>query len=299
MANLPKVIAIVGPTSSGKTALGVALARKYNGEIVSADSRQIYRGMDIGTAKATEHEMRGVPHHLLGITSPKRTFTVAEYRTRGIKALNQIIAKEKLPIVVGGTGFYIDALFSDMFPDVKPNPKLRKTLDALPVKTLFAILKKKDPRRAKTIDPANKRRLVRALEIIAATGKPIPSRPIDKNKYDILFLGLRPNARILHKRIHDRLALQLRHGMIAEVRRLHEKDGVSWKRLDDLGLEYRYVSRYLRHLLTKQEMIAQLETEVRRYAKRQMTWFKKNKEIRWIAKPGEAEKMVEEFLKTN
>jgi tRNA dimethylallyltransferase len=293
-----KIIAIVGPTSSGKTALSIALAKKYNAAVISADSRQVYRSMDIGTGKVTKREMRGIPHYLLGVASPKRTFTAAEYRTKARRAIASIVRAGKLPIVCGGTGFYLDTLFSDAsLPNVRPNISLRKKLNAMGTKNLFAMLVKKDARRAATIDRNNRRRLIRALEIIAATGKPIPARfPAPEKSGRVLFIGLRPDAKKLSRNIHDRLIARLRHGMIAEVRRLHEKGGVSWKRLDDLGLEYRYVSRYIRGMLTKQEMIVRLEMEIRHYAKRQMTWFRRNPAIHWIRNEKNAERFVEKFL---
>jgi len=300
MPDIPhqKIIAIVGPTSSGKTSLSITLAKKYNGAVVSADSRQVYRGMDIGTGKVTKREMRGVPHYLLDVASPKRTFSAATYRQKARKAVGAIARSGKLPIICGGTGFYVDALLSRTFlPDVKPNPTLRKKWDAMETKDLFAMLTQKDPRRAARIDPHNKRRLVRALEIIATTGKPVPlASSALETDYRILFIGLRTNPEKLRRAIHDRLLARLRHGMIAEVRRLHEKNGMSWQRLDDLGLEYRYVSRYLRGLLAKQEMIAALEMEIQHYAKRQMTWFKRNSAIHWITDKKSADPLVEKFL---
>jgi len=295
-----KIVAIVGPTASGKTALSIALAKKYNGAVVSADSRQVYRGMDIGTGKVTKREMRGVPHYLLSIASPKRTFTAAAYRAKARKAVEAITRAGKLPIVCGGTGFYIDTLLTNTsLPDVKPNASLRKKMDVMKTKDLFAMLMKKDLRRAETIDRNNRRRLIRALEIIAMTGKPVSAQSLAPAIYkDILFIGLRPNKKKLARNIHDRLTLRLRRGMVAEVKRLHDKDGVGWERLDDLGLEYRYISRYLRGILTKQEMITQLETESRHYAKRQMTWFKRNSATHWIANAKTADSLVKKFLAT-
>jgi len=300
IARSGKIIAIVGPTSSGKTTLSIALAKKYNGAIISADSRQVYRGMDVGTGKVTKREMRGVPHYLLDVASPKRIFTVTEYCAKARKAIRSVSHVKKLPIICGGTGFYIDALLSDvLIPDVRPNASLRKKLDKMETEDLFIMLAQKDLRRAATIDRNNRRRLIRAIEIIAATGKPIPERSsAPKKSESILFIGLRPDAKKLARDIHDRLILRLRRGMVAEVQHLHEKDGVSWRRLDDLGLEYRYVSRYLRGMLTKQEMIAQLETEICHYAKRQMTWFKRNSSIHWITNVKTADLLIKKFLAT-
>ena len=299
MATLPKakIIVIAGPTASGKTDLSVMLAKKYGGEIVSADSRQVYRGMNIGTGKATLREQGGIPHHLLDVASPKRTFTAAHYRKQGRRAIANILKDRKVPIVVGGTGFYIDALLGDApLPDIRPNPALRKKWERRSAPELFALLQKKDPRRAAEIDRHNKRRLVRALEIIAATGAPIAPRGPLRSQYEILFIGLRPDPATLRKKIHDRLMSRLKRGMVAEVRRLHEKEGVGWKRLDDLGLEYRFVSRYLRGLMDRNEMVVELERAINHYAKRQMTWFKKNPGMHWITGPESAEPLVKKFL---
>lgn len=283
----PKILAIVGPTASGKTSLSIELARRFNGEIVSADSRQVYRGMDIGTGKVTKREMRGVPHHLLDVASPQRTFTAARYQDLGTRAIKNILRNGKLPIVVGGTGFYIDSLlYGYNLPKVLPNMKLRHALEGRPAESLFKELKKRDPRRAKTIDRHNKRRLVRALEIVIQTKRPVPSREetiAKKSAYDVIKIGLALNEKDLKKNISRRLTKRLRQGMIKEVERLHDKEGLSWKRLDSFGLEYRYISRYLQGIITRQQMIAAINKETWQYAKRQMTWFKKDKEIVWIS----------------
>jgi tRNA dimethylallyltransferase len=297
----PKLIAIVGPNASGKTSLGIELAKKFNGEIISADSRQIYRGLDIGSGKATKREMRGIPHHLIDVASPRKVFTVAQFQKLGRRIIRKIIAKGKLPIIVGGTGLYVDALtHNHIFPTVKPNPKLRRKLEAQSPAALFAQLKKLDPRRAATIDPHNPRRLVRALEIVFATKRPVPSREEALNSasdYDVLTLGVAISKKKLHEKIHRRLLARLRHGMIREVERLRES-GLSFQRLENLGLEYRYLGRYLQGQLSKKEMAAELEKEIRRYADRQMTWFRKDKTIRWIKNDREAEKKIKRFLKT-
>jgi tRNA dimethylallyltransferase len=297
----PKLIAIVGPTASGKTSLSIALAKKFHGEIVSADSRQVYSGLNIGSGKVAKREMRGIPHHLLDIASPQKIFTVAQFQKQGRRAIQKIIAKEKLPIIVGGTGLYVDALIhSHVFPSVKPNFSLRKKLEAQSTEKLFAQLQRLDPRRAATIDHHNPRRLVRALEIIFTTKQPVPSanEVLDPSSdHDVLILGVSISEKKLRENIHRRLITRLRHGMVQEAERLH-KAGVSFKRLETLGLEYRYLGRYLQGKLTKKEMETRLEKEIRRYAKRQMTWFRKNKSIRWIKTQREAEKEVRTFFKT-
>ncbi|HVM77350.1 MAG TPA: tRNA (adenosine(37)-N6)-dimethylallyltransferase MiaA [Candidatus Paceibacterota bacterium] len=294
------IVAIVGPTASGKTALSIALARKYNGEIISADSRQVYRGMDIGSGKATRGEMRGVRHHMLDVASPRSTFSVGQYQAISKKILKGILTRRKLPIVVGGTGFYIDSLlYNYALPSVKPDPALRRKLEKQSAEKLFAQLKKLDPARAANIDPHNPRRLVRALEIVLATGRPVPNREAalaQKTEYPILKIGLNPSAPALKKNIAARLAKRFRAGMIREVERLHA-NGVSWKKLDDFGLEYRYVSRYLRGMITKEQMIARIEKESWHYAKRQMTWFKRDKQIHWVKNKKQAQALVKQFIK--
>ncbi len=278
---IQKVLVIVGPTATGKSALAVEIARKFDGEIISADSRQVYRGLDVGTGKIIKKEMRGIPHHLLDVASPKKQFSVAEYQTLAQNKIADILARGKLPIICGGTGLYVDAaLGRAVFPEVPPNPALRAKLEQKSPEALFAMLQEIAPERARTIDRHNPRRLVRALEIASAgSNNNISIRPYD----NVLWLGLTLPLDILKRKIHTRLLTRInKQDMISETRRLHAK-GLSWKRMEALGLEYRYLSRYLRGRITKEEMTAKLQTEIYRYARRQMTWFKRNKEIRWFA----------------
>jgi tRNA dimethylallyltransferase len=299
-----KIIAVVGPTSSGKSALAVKLAKKFNGEIISADSRQVYRGMNLGTGKITKKEMAGIPHYLLDVASPRARFTVAQYKKLGQAAIKKIQKKNKLPIVCGGSGFYIRALLDDLtIPAVKPNLKLRAQLEKKPTAQLFAMLKKLDPRRAKIIDRHNPRRLIRALEIIKTTGKKIPvlqTAPAD----NVLFIGIKITPVILARRIKNRLQKRLRQGMLQEIKNLRAQ-GLSWKKMDDFGLEYRWLAKYLqnktlRHTqgkLSYQEMITRLQKDIEHYAKRQMTWFEADKRILWIKNKRGATKAAENFLK--
>jgi tRNA dimethylallyltransferase len=276
---MKKVLIIVGPTSSGKSDLAVKLAQQFDGEIISADSRQVYRGLDIGSGKITKQEMKDIPHHLLDVAHPKQRFSVAEYKHIATRQLNNIISRGKLPMIVGGTGFYIDVMTGKVsLPNVPPNEKLRATLTLKSAKELFQILTKKDPARAHTIDPLNKIRLVRALEIVEALDHVPPTQSEDATNIEFIYLGLRPDN--LHERIDQRLLSRM-NGIINEVKKLHQK-GLSWKRFYELGLEYRYVSLYLQKKLTKSEMLKQLSQASRHYAKRQMTWFKRNKEIQWF-----------------
>lgn len=294
-ARKPKVVVIVGPTASGKSDLAVKIAQKFNGEIVSADSRQVYRGMDIGTGKITAQEMRDIPHHLLDVASPKRTFTVAQYVKLAERAIFGILQRGKLPIVVGGTGFYIQALVDGIkIPAVPPNPKLRKQLGKKTAEELFLMLQARDPERAATIERKNKHRLIRALEIIEALGK-VPT-PRARPRYDALFIGIAREPDELRLLIRKRLENRMNKGMINEVKRLHEKNGVSWTRLENLGLEYRYIARFLQKKLSYNEMLVELERAIWHYAKRQMTWFKRDKRIHWITAPQKAAALVKASL---
>ncbi len=278
----PKIIAIVGPTASGKTALSVELAQKINGEIISADSRQVYLGMDIGTGKITPEEMLGIPHHLIDIADPVTVYTGADFVKDASEAITSIVGREHVPIVTGGTFFYIDLLRGKMqAAPVEPNEDFRNSLAHFKDDELFAELQVKDPKRASTIDPFNRRRLIRALEVIEALGS-VPQNTTTESPYSWLLLGIETKKDMLHDKIHDRLLARLESGMVQEVETLLAQ-GVSYERLDDLGLEYRYIGQYLQKNLTYEEMISELETKIRQYAKRQMTWLKRNPEIEWFS----------------
>lgn len=295
MQRKPKILVIVGPTASGKSDLAVLLAKQFDGEVLSADSRQVYRGMNIGTGKVTKHEMGGVPHHLLDVASPKKIYTASDFKEDGKQALEEIIQRKKLPIVCGGTGFYIAALIDDLLlPDVPPDLTLRKQLEKKTAAELFAVLKKLDSARAKSIDAKNPRRLVRAIEIARALGK-VPTLK-RKEHYDPLVIGIAVPQELLRERIHIRLKKRMRMGMVAEAKRLHES-GLSWRRMEALGLEYRYLARYLQKKLTRTTMLVELEKEIYQYAKRQMTWFNKDKRVHWIPRDeDEAVRLVKQFL---
>ncbi|MEX2013296.1 MAG: tRNA (adenosine(37)-N6)-dimethylallyltransferase MiaA [Parcubacteria group bacterium] len=275
-----KILVILGPTASGKSSLAVKLAKKFKGEIISADSRQVYRDLDVGTGKITKQEMEGVPHHMLDVVSPRKQFSASKYKKLASLSLQHIVIKNKLPIVVGGTGLYIDALLGIVsFPDVAPNPPLRKKLEKKSAEELFQMLKKKDPRRAADIDPNNKVRLIRALEIIESLGF-VPkagTKTLIPRTY--IYIGLKPDN--LDRRIYKRLVKRLKP-MIREAKKLIELEAISYKRMHQLGLEYRYIAMYLQGKLSRDEMVERLCAEIRRYAKRQMTWFKRNKKIKWF-----------------
>ena len=292
-----KLIVILGPTASGKSGLAVKLAKKFNGEIISADSRQVYRGMDIGTGKVTKKEMEGIFHYLLDVVSPKRRFTVFQYRKLAINAINKILKKGKIPVLCGGTGFYIQAVVDGiLIPEVPPDWKLRKKLEKKSLKELFFQLKKLDPKRAKKIDKKNPRRLIRALEVIIKTKKPIPALKKKPLPYPVLMLGIKKDFQTLKKLIKGRLLKRLKRGMIAEVKRL-KKSGVSWKRLEDFGLEYRWITKFLQKKISFLEMKKELQKDIEHFAKRQMNWFKRDQKIRWVKNYKEAEKLVKKFLK--
>lgn len=290
-----KLIVILGPTSSGKTDLSIKLAKNFNGEIISADSRQVYKGMNIGSGKVTKKEMSGIPHHLLDIANPKRKFSVAQYRKLANKAIKNIQNKNKLPFLVGGTGFYIQSIVDGIvIPEVKPDWKLRNELEKLNNEQLFAKLKKLDPQKALSIDRNNPRRLIRALEIVIKTKKPIPVLE-KKNNFKTLQIGISKSKKALKILIGKRLEKRLKNNaMIKEVKKLHKT--LSWKRLEEFGLEYRFVAQYLQGKITKEEMKRLIQLESEHYAKRQMTWFKRDKNIIWVNNYKELERLIRNFI---
>ena len=296
---LKKIVVIVGPTASGKSGLAVMLAKKFGGGVVSADSRQVYKGLDIGTGKVTPQKITRVPHHLLDVASPRRVYTVTDFVTDARTVIAGIVARGKLPIIAGGTAFYIDTLLGDTSPaPVPPNEKLRAKLEKKTKTALVEILEKIDPRFAQKIDTKNPHRLIRAIEIATALGRIPPLKK--KCFYDALKVGIRVPHETLKEKIHARLASRMKQGMIAEAQLLHEK-GLSWKRMETLGLEYRSLARYLQKEISKQEMLMELEAAICRYGKRQMTWWKRDVHIKWYT-PHEYEKIettIAEFLTTD
>jgi tRNA dimethylallyltransferase len=289
-----RLIVILGQTASGKTDLSIKLAKKFNAEIVSADSRQVYQGMDIGTGKISKKEMQSIPHYLLDVASPKRKFTIAQYKKLALKKIHLIHKKNKIPFLVGGTGFYIKSIVEGIvLPEVKPNWTLRKKLEKKNAQELFEILKKIDLKRSKTIETKNKRRLVRAIEIATSIGK---SPELKKYpEFDVLVIGIKKEKKDLNKLIKKRLLKRLKQGLVVEIKKLH-KNGVSWKRLEEFGLEYRFVAQYVQGKMKYNEMIEKLQKEIEHFAKRQMTWFKRDKKIKWIKTYRQAEKFLEEFI---
>jgi tRNA dimethylallyltransferase len=242
----------------------------------------VYKGLDIGSGKITEKEMRGVPHHLLDVASPKKRFTVIDFKSQAEQTIEDILGRKKVPIICGGTGFYTDALVKNIvLPDIAPNTELRKKLNKKTAPQLMAMLKKLDPRRARTIDPKNMRRIIRAIEVAKALGA-VPQVKRAPPRYRTLTIGLTLPPEQLRERINTRLAARLKQGMINEVASLNKK-GLSWKRLDELGLEYRFVAAFLQKKLSREEMTTKLQNEIYHFSKRQMTWFKRDESINWFS----------------
>ncbi|MES2014824.1 MAG: tRNA (adenosine(37)-N6)-dimethylallyltransferase MiaA [Patescibacteria group bacterium] len=284
-----KVIVIAGPTAAGKTGLSIEIAKTLGGEIVSADSRQVYRGLNLGTGKITPQEMEGIPHHLLDVADPKDTFSASDFVRLGRGAIDDILKRGKVPIIVGGTGFYIDALLGSIsLPEVPADPAFRFQLSGFSLEELNAKIKKLDPEKAKTIDTKNPVRLIRAIEIARALGAVPPSAP--EKIYDTLFIGLTLPQEELKTRIHTRLLGRVEEGMLEEAKSLHAK-GLSFERMEELGLEYRYMARHLNGDMTQGEMLESLEKEIVQYAKRQITWLKRNKDIHWF-RPEQKEEIL-------
>lgn len=293
-----KLIVILGPTATGKTSLSIKLAKIFSGEIISADSRQVYKGLDIGSGKITKKEKNGIRHYLLDIASPKRRFTVAQYQKLATKAVKNIQKRGKLPFLVGGTGFYIQSVVDNIaIPEVRPNWTLRKKLEKISAEEIFLILKNLNPARAKTIDPKNPRRLIRAIEIALAHHRrptSVTYRRRASLTFDVMQIGIKKDKEELKILIHKRLQKRIKD-IIAEVNKMHENN-LSWKRLEELGLEYRFVAQYLQGNIPYQEMSDKLQKEIEHFAKRQMTWFKRDKRIHWVKNQSEAEKLIKNFL---
>jgi len=277
----PIVFVIVGQTATGKSDVAVQIAKKINGEVISADSRQVYKGIDIGTGKITKKEMKGIPHHLLDVVSLKKNFTVAQYKKLAEKKLKKIVTRGKVPILCGGTGFYVDAITKGIIlPKVRPHPRLRKKLEKKTTEQLFDLLKKIDKERAKTIDSKNKVRLIRAIEIVKYLGK-VPEIKTKPSKYTFIHIGLKLPEKILKRKIASRLKQRIRAGMAIELYELNKK-GVPWQRFMELGFDQKYVALFLQKEISEKEMLEKLFNGNWQYAKRQMTWFKRDENIKWF-----------------
>ena len=270
------ILCIAGPTASGKTSRAVAEALAQNGEIISVDSRQVYRELDIGTEKVTPEEMRGVPHHLIDIRDPQEHYSAGDFVQDATRLIEEISARGKLPILAGGTHFYFDALLKGLPASVDENPALRAELEKLSTEELYARVAAADARRASELDPQNRRRLIRALEIIESLGT-VPSRQALNAKhltqYETEWIIIDPPREELRARIDARLASAFQRGLIDEVRRVREQVGDV--RLDELGLEYRLVGEYLRGERPEDSLIPALSAKLWQYARRQKAWLRK------------------------
>lgn len=285
----PKVIVICGPTASGKTALSIELAKRINGEVVSADSMQIYKDMDIGSAKVTKEEMQGIKHYLVDCVSPDERYSVANYKLDAKKAIEEILKKGKTPIVVGGTGLYIDALIYEIeYQDIKINESYRKELESIKqnqgLEVLYERALKIDPEAMKKISPNDSKRIMRVLEIYEATGKNKTEQEAESRlkeiPYNYKVFAITMDREKLYERINKRVDIMIENGLIEEVKELLKKYKEFPTAMQALG--YKEVKEYLDGELTKQEMIDKIKQESRRYAKRQLTWFRKNKQTIWI-----------------
>jgi tRNA dimethylallyltransferase len=276
----PKVIAIVGPTASGKTALGISLATKIGGEIISADSRQIYKGMNLVARVPTKKEMAGVPHHLLAAIDPKKPYSAGAFAKAARKKIVEIQKRNRVPIVVGGTGFYTDALLRGLtLPEVPADKKLRAELSKKTRAQLFAMLKKIDLASAARIDAKNPVRLIRAIEIAKALGK-VPELA-HYSPYEVQWIGLAPDTKTHQKNIEKSIRDRLKKGMVKEAATLRAH--VSKKRFLGLGFEFAALADFLDKKINKEELVVELMRGELRYAKRQMRWFKRNKDIIWFS----------------
>ena len=269
-----KVIVICGPTASGKTALSIELAKQINGEIVSCDSMQIYKDMNIGTAKPTEEEQKGIKHYLIDFVSPDERYSVADYKQDAKKAIKEILKKGKVPIVVGGTGLYIDSLIYEIeYPNIEFDEKYRKKLENIAeeqgLKVLYEKAKEIDPEAIKKISENDKKRILRILEIYHATGKNKTEQEKESRKNEVEY-----------ERINKRVDIMIEQGLIDEVKEIYQKYQSFPTAMQGLG--YKEVVEYLEGKISKDDMIEKIKQETRRYAKRQLTWFRKNKQTIWL-----------------
>lgn len=278
MDTKPRVIAVVGTNASGKSGLGIQLAAHFHGEVISADSRQVYKGLDLGSGKVTEEEMQGVPHHLLDVCEPGHFFSMADFQRLSYEAIDDILSRGKTPFIVGGTGLYVDSVCDGyVLSNIEPDLNYRRELEKLQTEELYAMLIKVMPETE--VDPRNRNRVMRVLEKIhdgdmrADTKQP---------RYDVLRLGVTWDRETLCRRIDERLKMRMQQGMLDEVQRLIDA-GVTRDFLYRLGLEYRYIAQYLLGEISDiNVMLDELSKAIKRFAKRQMTWFRRDKSIIWL-----------------
>src|SRR3972149_9951313 len=292
------LIVILGPTASGKTSWAIHLSKKFNGEIISADSRTIYEKMDIGTAKPSKKEQQVVPHYLLDIIKPDQEFSVADFQKLAQKTINQIHKKGKLPFMVGGTGLYIDAVcYNFKLPPISLDSKLRLKLAKKSLAALQKLLKIKDPDTFGKIDLKNKRRLIRALEVCITSGKKFSKlKTAAKPCYRILKIGVKVSREKLYEKINQRLDEMVKKGWVEEVQKLY-KAGYDFNLPAISGLVYREIGEYVRRNISLEEALQTAKTRTRNFARRQMTWFRRDKNIIWIENVQNAEIAINKFLK--
>lgn len=279
---LTTILCIAGPTASGKSARAVEEALQRGGEVISVDSRQVYRGLDIGTEKVSREEMQGVPHHLIDIRNPRESYSAGDFVADASRAIEEICGRGRLPILAGGTHFYFDALLHGLPADAPPDEGLRESLANVPTEEIYARVRRAGPDRAAELDPANRRRLIRALEIIARHGhippraRYIQSHPIGQSgrySYEVEWIVIDPPREELRARINARLEQAFARGLVEEVRRVRENVGDA--RLAELGLEYRTVGEYLREERKESSLIPALSAKLWHFARRQKAWLKK------------------------
>ena len=294
---MDKLVVITGTNASGKSGLGIELAKKYSAEIVSADSRQVFEGLDLGSGKVTKEEMQGIPHYLIDVAKPNDFFSLADYQRLAYEAIDDVMARGVKPFLVGGTGLYINAVADGYnLNRSKPDPVVRAQVEKMPIEELIKLIEKEAPHMLLKLDLMNKRRLERAAEkIIAGDAEAKPSIP----RYETLVLGVTWPRDVLYERIRIRLDKRLKEGMIDEVISLRE-DGATDEFLYKLGLEYRYILMYLRgEFADFDAFYNKLFMEIRHLAKEQMTWFRKRTDIKWIDMQGDAKKeatrLIDEF----
>lgn len=331
---LPKAIAVVGPTAAGKTKLGIEIARRFNGEIISADSRQVYKYLDICTGKDLEdyvvvcektspnplrtkegtnrvlpllrgggraREVGGakmIPYYMIDILEPNQEITAADFQKKAFEAIDLVINKKKLPVIVGGSPFYVYSIIEGwQFSKLEHDDKLRKKLNKMTLAELQSALQKIDPIAFKKIDQNNPRRLIRAIEICTTSGQNFEkAKPVAKPRYNFLFFGIKFSNEKLKKRIQKRLKERLKEGMIEEVKSVLAKKLASYKDLERMGLEPRFISYYLQNKINREELEELLLKNIYHFAKRQMTWFRKDKRIKWVENTKEANVLVKKFL---
>ena len=285
-----RVIAVVGATASGKTSYAIELAKKINGEIISADSRLVYKGMDIGTAKPTIDEMQEIPHYMIDVVEPEYNYSVGLYVKEAKKHITDIISRGKVPIVVGGTGLYFRVLLENYdLPDVKPDYELRKELSSYSYEELLEMLTKLDEKAANSVEKNDKKKLIRYIEIIKLAGKPLDLvRGVKEKEFNVEWVGLNFPREILYDRINKRVDLMIEQGLIDETKKLLQKHGRISDITDTIG--YREVLSYLDGELSLDEAKDKLKQNTRNYAKRQLTWFRKNEQINWNCYPDRKKK---------